>query len=105
MHDNDAQSDFVHNLQKRLLDDLIAAVEAEQLSMPQMREAAKFILDGTEHIEESAVEGFLKELNDRWPVFKNTQTIAGGKAAEDKEQEVIDKLSSYIKSMDTDNVN
>ncbi|KXK11194.1 MAG: hypothetical protein UZ22_OP11002000398 [Microgenomates bacterium OLB23] len=87
------------------MDDLIAAVESEQLSMSQMREAARFILDRTSSISENEVDGFLAELNEKWPVFKNTQTVEAGKVVEEKEKEVIDKLSAYIQSLDDSKVN
>ncbi len=105
MHDENAQGGFVHELQKKLLNDLIAAVESGEMNMAEMREAAKFILDKTQVIKEEEVDGFLSELSEKWPAFKNTQVVAGGKAVEDKEKEVIDKLSAYIKTMDDDTVN
>ena len=100
MQNDDASTGFVHDLQKKLLNDVIAAVESGDMSMSEMREAAKFILDKTKTITEAEVDAFLKELSDKWSVFKNTQVVEGGKAVEDKEKEVIDKLSAYIKDMD-----
>lgn len=105
MHDDNAQSGFVHELQKKLLNDLIAAVESGGMNMAEMREAAKFIIDNTQEIKEEEVDGFLNDLSEKWPAFKNTQVVEGGKVVEDKEKEVIDKLSAYIKTMDDDMVN
>lgn len=104
MHDDNAQGGFVHELQKKLLNDLIAAVESGEMNMAEMREAAKFILDKTQSIQEDEVDTFLNELSEKWPAFKNTQVVEGGKAVEDKEKEVIDKLSAYIKTMDEETV-
>lgn len=102
MHNDDAQGNVVHDLQKKLLNDLIGAVESGDMNMSQMREAAKFILEKTRTISELEIDGFLKELSEKWSVFKNTTLVQSGKAVEDKEKEVIDKLSAYIKDMDTD---
>jgi hypothetical protein len=73
--------------------------------MSEMRDAAKFILEKTRSITEADVPAFLKELSEKWTAFKNTEVVEGGKAVEDKEKEVIDKLSEYIKTMDTDTTN
>lgn len=100
MHNDNEQEGFVHELQKKLLNDLIAAVESGDMNMSEMRESAKFILDKTQHITEAEVDGFLQELSEKWPAFKNTQVVAAGQAGEDKEKEVIDRLSAYIKDMD-----
>lgn len=102
MHNDDAQGGLVHDLQKKLLNDLIASVEAGEMTMSEMRDAAKFILDRTRSITEAEVPAFLKELSEKWAAFKTTEIVETGKAVEDKEKEVIDKLSAYIKTMDTD---
>lgn len=99
-----ADNNAVLELKKALVNDLITALENKTLTQQQVREAANYILDNlNDNAALPAMLAFLEDLSEKWSVFHATLQIYKGKsagAAQGKEQEVINKLEGYIKSMD-----
>ena len=82
-----------------LLQEIISSLEAKNLTLVGMKESANYILDHIEKIKNySQFMVFMDELKSKWPIFKNSYNLYSNKFYQEKEKQVINKLSSYIKS-------
>jgi len=82
-----------------LLQTIISGLEAKTLTLAGMKESANYILDHIEKIKNySQFMIFMDELKTKWPIFKNSYDLYSNKFYQEKEKQVISKLSSYIKS-------
>lgn len=83
--------DFVYTLTQ--------AYRNGEISYYQMRDAAGYILDFLPFVKtEKDLKSFLKGLSERWKIFERFLILSKEEEYKQKEQEVIDKLLSYIKS-------
>jgi hypothetical protein len=82
-----------------LLQSIISGLEKKTLSLAQMKASANYILDNIEKIKNySQFMTFMDDLKTKWPIFKNSYDLYSNKFYQEKEKQVINKLSSYIKS-------
>jgi len=80
---------------------LINAYGTKTISYFEMRKAATYILDHFELIKtENDLIYFLENLSGYWQVFKNVMILEklGSHQSQNKEQEMIERLSKYIKN-------
>lgn len=80
---------------------LINAYGSKIISYYEMRKAATYILDHFDLIKtEKDLIYFLENLNGYWQVFKNVMVMEklGSHQNQDKEKEMIEKLSKYFKN-------
>lgn len=86
-------------LEKDLVERLIAALKEDKLSAEELPLAAEFILDRVDKLktQEELIE-FLKELNSRWSIFANLLTLEKGEFQEKQEKEVVGKASALAKA-------
>ena len=88
-----------NEVKSTLLQTIISSLEAKSLTLLGMKESARYILEHIEKIENySQFMLFMDELKTKWPVFKNSYDLYSNRFYQEKEKQVIDKLSSYIKS-------
>lgn len=82
-----------------LLQTIISGLEKKTLSLVEMKTSANYILDHIEKIKNySQFMVFMDDLNNKWSVFKDVYKIYSNRFYQEKEKQVINKLSSYIKS-------
>lgn len=99
-----ANQDFNDSLKKdvkrKLVDALVNGLRTEKLSLKDMKISSNFILDKIDLIKNlSQLIVFLDELSQKWPVFSEVLKFYKFSLSEEKEKEVIDKLSQYIKHL------
>lgn len=81
---------------------LINAYGSKAISYFEMRKAATYILDHFELIKtQNDLIYFLENLSGYWQVFKNVMVLEKLGSHQDKEAEMIEKLSKYIKNIPT----
>lgn len=82
-----------------LLQAIISGLEKKTLSLAQMKTSANYILDHIENIKNySQFLVFMDDLNNKWTIFKDIHKIYSNRFYQEKEKQVIDRLSSYIKN-------
>jgi len=78
---------------------LINAYGSKAISYLEMRRAATYILDHFELIKtQNDLIYFLENLSGYWQVFKNVMVLEKLGSHENKEAEMIERLSKYIKN-------
>ncbi len=81
---------------------LINAYGSKAISYFEMRKAATYILDHFELIKtQNDLIYFLENLSAYWVVFKNVMVLEKLGSHQNKEEEMIEKLSKYIKNIPT----
>jgi hypothetical protein len=95
---------------KKVYDDLadlmIGALEREELSVPEMKKSAAFILDTLDTIkDEDQLIVFLRSLGEKWKSYAIEATKYEGKkqqyADETKIKEIQGRLSQFIQTQKT----
>lgn len=65
-----------------------------------MKQISGFILNQIDLLEtEGEMKALLKTLSEQWPIFSDLQKTQTGVETSAKEQEVITKLSQYIRGL------
>ncbi len=86
-------------MKKKLVDRLIFGLREKKLTIPQMKSSAQFILDKIDKLNDlSSLILFLDELKTKWPVYDTVYTSYKYLLNQKKEEELIKKLTTYIKS-------
>jgi len=86
-------------LKKKLVDRLIFGLRSKQLSISQIKNSARFILDKIDKLNDlSTLIIFLDELKQKWSVYEPVFTSYKYLLTQKKEQEMIKKLSNYFKN-------
>lgn len=81
---------------------LIDAYGSKSISYFEMKKAATYILDHFQLIKtQSDLIYFLENLNGYWLVFKNVMVMEKLGSHQNKEEEMIERLSKYIKNIPT----
>jgi spore coat polysaccharide biosynthesis protein SpsF (cytidylyltransferase family) len=98
-----SQKVFDENLKNEvkaaLLQAIISGLEKKSLSLIQMKASANYILDHIEDIKNySQFMVFMDELNNKWSIFKDVYRIYSNRFYQEKEKEVINRLSGFIRS-------
>lgn len=84
-------------IEKELVEKIIAALEQKQITLVQMKEISNFILDSMDQIKDNPqLLIFFETLKNKWNIFEDTYAIYKNKLNQDKEKMVIDKLSHFI---------
>lgn len=84
-------------LQQLLVDTILAALDKEEITASDMREASGFIVERMEGVQNDIEYiDFLKELSSKWAIFKDITAQYKEKIYKKNEQLVMDKLSSLI---------
>lgn len=84
---------------KTLAQTLIDGYGNAKISYFEMKEAATYILDHFDDIKEMKdMLYFLENLSLYWKIFKNIFTLEQQEKVKSQEEQVIKKLSQYIKS-------
>jgi len=78
---------------------LINAYGSKAISYFEMRKAATYILDHFDLIKtQNDLIYFLENLSGYWLIFKNVMVLEKLGSHQNKEEEMIERLSKYIKS-------
>lgn len=86
-------------MKKKLVDRLIFGLRNKQLTIAQMKSSARFILDKIDKLNDlSSLILFLDELKTKWPVYETVFISYKYLLNQKKEEEMIKRLSSYIKN-------
>lgn len=81
---------------------LINAYGSKAISYFEMRKAATYILDHFDLIKtQNDLIYFLENLSGYWLIFKNVMVLEKLGSHQNKEEEMIEKLSKYIKNIPT----
>ncbi|VVA43804.1 hypothetical protein CANDROIZ_280003 [Candidatus Roizmanbacteria bacterium] len=81
---------------------LIDAYGSKSISYFEMKKAATYILDHFQLIKtQNDLIYFLENLNGYWLVFKNVMVMEKLGSHQNKEEEMIERLSKYIKNIPT----
>lgn len=87
-------------IMKDVVSALINAYGSKAIPYFEMRKAATYILDHFELIKtENDLIYFLENLSSYWQVFKNVMVLEKLGSHQNKEAEMIERLSKYIKSV------
>lgn len=85
-------------LEKELANALLDAVEKQEIKLVDMKPVAKEVLAEFDKASNSAqLVGFLESISKRWSFFSNLYHKYKGVSQQDKEKQVVEKLSSYIR--------
>lgn len=98
------QTVFDDNLKKEvekfLVDKILNGLAVEQIDLKEMKAAANDILDNIEGIKTyDQFLHFLEFLKNKHPIVTDVYNLYKNRFHQDKEKEVIDKLSDYIKNI------
>lgn len=92
----------IEKLEKTLVESILEANKNGKLDYFETKKAAAYILEHINTIQnQTQWLDFLENLSTYWPVFKNLQTMEKVSTNENKEKEIIDKLTKYIKNSKT----
>ena len=87
-------------VKKKLADTLVLGIRTKKLSLKEMKSSAIYILDNIDLVHNySQLIVFLDNLKMQWPVYSNIYTTYSSVLAKQKEEAVINRLSSYIKTL------
>lgn len=87
-------------VKKKLADALVLGIRTKKLSLKEMKSSAIYILDNIDLVHDySQLIVFLDNLKMQWPVYSNIYTTYSSVLAKQKEEAVINRLSSYIKTL------
>lgn len=87
-----------NEVQQVLMEKITSNLENKHINLIQMKESANFILDGIAQVKNySQLVVFLEALQAKWPIFKDSYFLYKNRYFQEKEKQVIDRLSSYIK--------
>lgn len=90
-------------IEEAVVNILIDAYQKKSIDYFEMKRAAAYVLDKINGVYTSADLLYLLEnMAVYWPIFKNLLTVEKGTLSEGREKEVIQKLSSYIKTIKTE---
>jgi len=85
------------DVRSSLLQKIILGLETNQMNLVQKRQSAAFILDNFDSINSyKDLIFFLDSLKVRWAIFTDVCNIFKNKYYQEKEKDVINKLTSYI---------
>ncbi len=86
-----------NEVQEVLMEKITSNLENKHINLMQMKESANFILDGLAPVRNySQLVVFLEALQLKWPIFKDSYNLYKNRYFQEKEKQVIDRLSSYI---------
>jgi len=87
-------------LENELADVLLDAVEREDIKLIEIKPIAKEILvDLKKASNIDQLINFLADISKKWSFFTNLYNKYKGKKQQEKEKQVIEKLSSYIHNL------
>ncbi len=87
-------------LEKELAQTLLEMAERKTISFSDIEPIAKEIVGDFDKISnETELINFLEKIKQKWPFFSTLLGKYKGGADQSKEEQVIDKLSSYIKTL------
>lgn len=103
VNQNQPQS-YKDQLQEKIVDTMIHAVETEQINEDTMSEIAAYVLDHMDPVtDKNTAVPFLQELAARWNIFTNLYHLEQGEILEQKEDAVTQDVLALLENGKIDN--
>ncbi len=89
----------IEKVDRRLLESLITAIEADKINDEELPVLANFVLEKIDSTKnhEQLIKG-LEELSAKWPIFDNIEELERGEVQEAKEDKVEQDVLNLAKN-------
>lgn len=84
-------------VKRNLLEKIIVGLELKRMDIAEKKESANYILDRIDSIKDyNGLILFLDALKTKWPIYSDVYNLFKNRFYQEKEKDVINKLTSYI---------